>query len=152
MFDEASLAREIATLYPAVYLRLHTRRPSGRKRLTEQTLAVLHHLAWAGPLTIGEMARHLERAQSVISEIVDRLEADGWLERMRDSRDRRRSLVWLTSAGQEVLRQAASVLSEERLERALRRMRPAERRKLLDGLRALVRAADESNSKEGRRP
>jgi hypothetical protein len=34
---------------------------------------VLSHLAVAGPLTVGEAAVHLGRAQSVVSEIVDAL-------------------------------------------------------------------------------
>lgn len=38
---------------------------------------VLRHLAMSGPLTVGEMARHFGRAQSVVSEIVDGLEDKG---------------------------------------------------------------------------
>ena len=48
---------------------------------------------------VSEAAAHLSRAQSVVSEIVDGLEDKGLLARMRDSRDRRRTLVWLTDAG-----------------------------------------------------
>ena len=53
----------------------------------------------AGPLTIGEAALHLERAQSVVSEIVSHLVQQGLLERESDPADRRRTLVWLTPAG-----------------------------------------------------
>jgi len=37
------------------------------------------------------MAKHLSRAQSVVSEIVRHLERDGLLERMRDAKDKRRT-------------------------------------------------------------
>lgn len=62
---------------------------------------MLTHLAVSGPLTVGEAAGHLNRAQSVVSEIVDGLERKALLERERDPADRRHTLVWLTPAGQE---------------------------------------------------
>jgi DNA-binding MarR family transcriptional regulator len=54
---------------------------------------VLEHLALAGPLTVGEAAAHMNRAQSVVSEIVTHLERDGLLERQTDPGDRRRTLI-----------------------------------------------------------
>ena len=100
MQDDASVdtAREFGRLFPAVYLRFH-RRDGKRSDLAAASRSVLEHLTLTGPLTIGEMARHLDRAQSVTSEIVDHLERDHLLERMRDPKDRRRTLVWLTDAG-----------------------------------------------------
>ena len=74
----------------------------------------------AGPLTIGEAASHLRRAQSVVSEIVSHLERQGLLERENDPADRRRTLIWLTPAGQATLRRQREVLSEELLTSALR--------------------------------
>jgi len=64
---------------------------------------VLHHLSLTGPLTVTEAARHLGRAQSVMSEMIDHLEAKGFLARHRDTRDKRRTLVWLTAAGDQFL-------------------------------------------------
>ena len=71
-------AREFAELFPRVYLAFHRR--DEKRELPNASRAVLQHLALTGPLTIGEMAQHLERAQSVVSEIVDHLERDGLLE------------------------------------------------------------------------
>jgi DNA-binding MarR family transcriptional regulator len=62
-------------LFPAVHLRLHRR--DGNRELSGASRAVLMHLAQTGPMTIGECARHLGRAQSVVSEIVDQLERQG---------------------------------------------------------------------------
>src|SRR6266545_526020 len=92
------VAREVSALWPAIYLPLHTRtEPRARRyRPTPESLGVLTHLAASGPLTVTEAARHMRRAQSVMSDIVTRLERRGLLERMRDERDRRRVLVWLT--------------------------------------------------------
>src|SRR5262245_49844303 len=95
------IAEEIARIWPAIYLPLHARtEPRSRQyRPTPESLGVLTHLAAAGPLTVTEAARHMRRAQSVMSDIVTRLERRGLLERMRDERDRRRVLVWLTPRG-----------------------------------------------------
>jgi DNA-binding MarR family transcriptional regulator len=89
------------------------------------------------------MAKHLSRAQSVVSEIVEHLERSGLLERQRDPRDRRRVLVWLTDAGLALLERAREVLSPELLERALSRMSSADRRALLHAMQALLDADEE---------
>jgi DNA-binding MarR family transcriptional regulator len=139
----AEVAREFAALWPAIYLPLHLRTPprARRYRPTRESMAVLTHLSSAGPLTVTEAARHMERAQSVMSEIVSRLEGRGLLERMRDERDQRRVLVWLTRKGLETLAREQRVLDEALVCAAMQRMKARERAHLLGGLRALARAA-----------
>jgi len=132
-------ARRFGELFPAVYLRFH-RRDGKRRELPGASRAVLQHLTLTGPLTVGELAKHLSRAQSVVSEIVEHLERDGWLERMRDPADKRRSLVWLSEAGLAELERDREVLSRDLVARAMARMTSAERRALLRGMTALVRA------------
>jgi DNA-binding MarR family transcriptional regulator len=152
MNAEHAAADELGRLFPAIYLRLHARRDKAGHRPAAQGLAVLQHLALSGPLTVGEAARHFGRAQSVTSEIVERLAAQGLVTRMRDERDRRRVLVWLTTAGHELLARDRQVLSPELARAAVRRMTPAARRALVDGMRALVAAADEVASEKRRSP
>ena len=136
-------AEELGRLFPAIYLRLHARLPQRGHRPPADAMAVLQHLAISGPLTIGEAAKHFDRAQSVVSELVDRLSERALVDRIRDERDRRRVLVWLTPAALELLERDREVLSRELCEAALQRMKPAVRRALLDGMRALVEAADQ---------
>jgi DNA-binding MarR family transcriptional regulator len=135
-------ADAVATLFPEIYRRLHARR-ARRDEPVGHGMAALQHLALTGPLTIGEAAAHFGRAQSVVSELVDRLARRGLVERMRDARDRRRTLVWLTPKARELLERAPQILSAERLADALGSMSSAERRGLVQGMRALVRGADE---------
>jgi DNA-binding MarR family transcriptional regulator len=134
-----------AELFGAVFLRFHRRGPK-RSAWTPQGWAVLHHLEMAGPLTVTEAARHMARAQSVMSEIVNGLERKGLLARLRDARDRRRTLVWLTDEGRRMLATERQVLSPERLERAFRKLGEETRAALLGGLAALIKASQEETS------
>ena len=140
MSSEADQAEEFAELFRAVYMTFH-RRDGPRSQLPGASAGVLEHLALAGPLTIGETASHLRRAQSVVSEIVAHLERHNLLEREADPADRRRTLIWLTAAGHAALRRHREVLSEKLLAGALSRMDPQGTAAMLTGLRALVQSA-----------
>jgi len=134
-----------AELYGEVFLRFHRHGPK-RSVWTPQGWAVLHHLEMAGPLTVTEAARHMDRAQSVMSEIIDGLERKGLLARMRDARDRRRTLVWLTDEGRAAMAEERQILCAERLRSAFARLPEATRAGLLANLRALVAAASPSTT------
>ena len=137
MTDPRAQAERFAELFRAVYLTFH-RRDGPRSQLAGASRAVLEHLALAGPLTVGEAAAHMARAQSVISEIVTHLERQGLLEREDDPADRRRTLIWLTPGGHEALRRDREVLGVDQLARAMARLPPGRADDLTAGLRALV--------------
>jgi DNA-binding MarR family transcriptional regulator len=134
---ERAQAERFAELFRAVYLTFH-RRDGPRSQLAGASRSVLEHLALAGPLTIGEAAAHMDRAQSVISEIVTHLERQGLLEREDDPADRRRTLIWLTPSGQEALRRDREVLGVDHLARTMARLPPGRADDLIAGLRTLV--------------
>ena len=134
-------ARAYLRLFPDVYLRFH-RRDDKRSEMSGASRGVLMHLAQSGPLTVGQCAQHLNRAQSVVSEIIDQLERHGFLARVRDESDRRRTLVWLTDQGRARMIEDQEVLGVDGLERAFAKMKPQQRLMLLEGTRALIQAAD----------
>jgi DNA-binding MarR family transcriptional regulator len=129
-----------AELFGAVFLRFHRRGPK-RSRWTPQGWAVMQHLEMAGPLTVTEAAKHMQRAQSVMSEIINGLERKGLLARMRDARDRRRTLVWLTEKGRAAMATERQVLCFDRLAQAFAKLGKNVRADVLHGLRDLVEAA-----------
>jgi DNA-binding MarR family transcriptional regulator len=141
-------AERFAELFRAVYLTFH-RRDRPRSELPGASRAVLEHLALAGPLTIGEAAAHMRRAQSAISEIVTHLERDGLLEREADPGDRRRTLVWLTPDGHEALRRDRDVLGIDLLARAMARLSAGEADALNAGMRALIESAESDGVRTG---
>ena len=145
---QQSEAQRFAELFRAVYLTFH-RRDGPRGQLAGASRAVLEHLAMAGPLTVGEAAGHLSRAQSVISDIVSHLEGQGLLERESDPADRRRTLIWLTPGGHEALRRDREVLGVDQLARAMARLPPGQADALIAGLRTLVDLAHPADVAHG---
>ena len=137
-------AAEIARLYPAVYRRFHSsHRVVPGAAVTPRMLGVVQHLAASGPLTVGELVVHLNLSKAATTELVDRLEARGLVDRMPDERDRRRVFIWLTDAGRTCATSHPRVLADEALIHALAHMRAEDRVKLVEGLRALLAAGEE---------
>jgi DNA-binding MarR family transcriptional regulator len=132
-------AREFEASFQQSYLRFH-RRDGKRSEVSSASRGLLTHLALSGPLTVGEMSLHLDRAQSVVSELVSRLEHRGLLARERDPANGRRTLVWLTDDGVAFLQRDREVLSVDLLSTAMSQMDPEDRTALLQGLRALIAA------------
>jgi DNA-binding MarR family transcriptional regulator len=153
MTDPTEAAAEIGRLYPAVYRRFHvSHRPVDGGDLTPRMLAVVQHLAASGPLTVGELATHLRLSKAAATELVNRVEERGLIDRLRDDRDRRRVFVWLTDKGRDRASAHAQVLADDELRIAVRRMSPTARTRLISGLRALLAAADRPDEPKEHRP
>lgn len=138
--DTQQFAREFGGLYRELYGLAVRRIPDARDAPSSETLALLMHLAQTGPLTLSELAPHLDRALSTLSAKVAALEAEGLLARQRDAADARRTLIWLSPAGRAALDEALQVLDPQRLARAAGHLEAPARRRLIDGLQALVAA------------
>ena len=136
--DAKVAAERFAAMFPQVYRRFHRRVPHMEYQLTSESLAIVQHLADSGPLTVTEAARHMDRSQAAMGELIARLVDRSLLARMPDERDRRRTLIWLTEAGRQTLETARSVLSAMLLARALKQMSSADRRRLIETVRRLL--------------
>lgn len=151
MSQAEETARLFSRRYGEVFALFHRTLPK-RTPLTPESLGVLEHLRLSGPLTVTEAARHMGRAQSVMSEIIVRLEGKKLLCRLRDQRDHRRVLVWLTPIGEKTLEQEAEILSEERLALAFTHMRSEDQLLLLEKLELLLRLGTRRPSHPGEKP
>ena len=81
-------------------------------------LAALHHLTAAGEsLPLGQLAERLSCVKSNVTQLIDRLEADGFVARVHDPDDRRTIRAAVTAAGRAAYDRANSLLAEH--ERAL---------------------------------
>jgi len=86
--------------------------------LSMAKLAALHQLSQAGDaLPLGQLAERLSCVKSNVTQLVDRLEADGLVSRAADPNDRRSRLAVLTEAGRKAYARGADV--QQRTEREL---------------------------------
>lgn len=91
------------------------------------------------PCRLGELAEALDVAPRSVTSKVDQAEADGWIRRVPDPRDRRATLVELTDAGHDLLDRAARQ-RHEGVRARLDALDVDEQRTLLDLLRRVAAA------------
>lgn len=140
--DPETAAREISRLYGQMWHRFTSpRQPIDGSGLTARMLEVLRHLTGSGPLTVGEMAVHLRIGRATATEMIDRLEAKGLVERMRDQRDQRRVFVWLTKEGRRRIAGMPDRRSPDPFVAAVAALDVKTRRQIVNGLSKLLEAA-----------
>jgi DNA-binding MarR family transcriptional regulator len=136
-------ARQLMTLYPQIYFACHTRHvvdPHSHRLLSRHQASILDHLDEIDPTSVNDLARHMGVTAATMSLAIDRLEHKGYAARARDTADKRRVHVRLTSAGVR-MRQASSVLDRSRVEDLLGRLGEREREAAIHGLTLLAAAA-----------
>src|SRR3954469_2650965 len=102
-------------------------------------LAALHHLTQAGEsLPLGQLADRLACVKSNVTQLIDRLEADGLVSRASDPNDRRSRLAVLTDAGRKAHAKGSEIQrqAEQDLFGSLTVEESATLHRLLDKLKA----------------
>jgi DNA-binding MarR family transcriptional regulator len=112
-------------------------------------MRALFMLCHRGDLTMHEVAGGLGVAMSTATQLADRLERLGLVERRADAADRRVVRLALTESGGSAMAEYAR-MREARIAAAMERLTPAERDEVLHGLRLLERAAREGAPELGR--
>ena len=138
--------------YPQIYFACHTRhirRASTPERLSSADSTLLAHLDERRPVRSTTLARHLGLANSTLSAAIARLAAHGYVMQSRDAADKRAIELRLSRKGAAAM-QASSVLDTARVQRMLQQLNAAERKRALDGLALLARAARESQDPPSR--
>lgn len=74
---------------------------------------VICTVARSEPATVGEISRELNITVGGASKLVDRIESAGYLRRSPNPADGRSSLVQVTAAGRQVVRQAEPAVDDE---------------------------------------
>jgi DNA-binding MarR family transcriptional regulator len=140
--------RLVQVAYPQIYLACHTRhvrRRSSATRLSATDSSLLAHLDGQRAVRPTALARHLGVAASTLSAAIARLATNGYVTQQRDARDGRAIGLLLSEKGMRAM-QDSSVLETARVRKMLDRLKPTERRRALDGLALLARAAKESRA------
>ena len=102
-------------------------------------LSALHRLSEAGEsLPLGQLADRLACVKSNVTQLIDRLEADGLVSRTSDPNDRRSRLAVLTEAGKKAYAKGSEIQrqAEQELFGALTAEETTTLHQLLDKLKA----------------
>lgn len=124
-------ANKFNALYRSIFEKSSRRIRDKREMLSNETIAILNHMANIGPSTLSELCIHLDRAPSTISEIIKHLEQKGFIERQNDETDKRRQFLWLSDCGFEALKQENNVLDENIIKNAFDKMKGKDAETLL---------------------
>jgi DNA-binding MarR family transcriptional regulator len=102
-------------------------------------------LASSGTSTVSQLADRLRIGRSAASLLVDRMVADGLVERTEDSEDRRRTMLRLSRRGEELIARLRQGREERNpLPAWLAKLSDQDLRALVQGLRALAAVAHEA--------
>jgi DNA-binding MarR family transcriptional regulator len=144
-------AERVARLLPEVYRRYHwaNRVQGGDLPVTHRALEVLQHLSASGPLTVGELAVHLGLRRNSVSELLQRLEGKGLVARIRDERDERRVLVWLTEAGRNVVSRIGRPAAPDLIAQTMASLSKEDRELAVRGLELLASVGVTPNTAGG---
>jgi DNA-binding MarR family transcriptional regulator len=103
----------VSLLHTAGSVQAHVESKLGAVGLSLAKLAALSALLDAGEsMPLGQLAGRLACVKSNITQLVDRLEADGFVARQADRRDRRTRLAVLTAAGRKACKEGLRVQRE----------------------------------------
>jgi len=106
-------SRLFAVLRAAASLESHVEARLATIGLSLPKLAALHHLALSGDsLPLGQLAERLSCVKSNVTQLVDRLEADGLVSREPDPNDRRSRLAVITPPGRKLYDQGVRIRQE----------------------------------------
>jgi DNA-binding MarR family transcriptional regulator len=140
---------EVQRLYPQIFVACHTdhvRAASTEWRISSQDASILVHLDRQSGLSPRKLAAHLGVAPSTLSAAIARLAELGYLTSEPSQTDRRQRELRLTARGAEAI-SSTSVLSAERVQALLSKLKPDERKAAVRGLALLAHAARQLNDK-----
>ena len=135
--------RLVQVAYPQIYFACHTRhvrRASTATQLSATDSTLLAHLDEDEAVRATALAKHLGLAASTLSAAIARLAALGYVVQRRDAKDGRAIELLLSVKGAAAM-QASSVLESGRVQKMLRHLTPGERKRALEGLALLAKAA-----------
>ena len=95
---------------------LHSRKLAQRYGLTGPQLIILKELQSLGDVSVGELAKRISLSSGTVTDILERLEKRGLVQRARSNADRRRVLNRITEKGEEILQKAPTLLQERFVE------------------------------------
>ena len=91
---------------------LHSKNLNRRFGLTGPQLVILNEIARHESITVTQLARSISLSQATVTDILNRLGKKGFVERTRDTIDRRRVMIRITPKCNDILAQAPPALQD----------------------------------------
>jgi DNA-binding MarR family transcriptional regulator len=92
---------------------VHSKQLSKLYGLTGPQLVLLKEIAKNEYISVSELAKRASLSQATVTSIIDRLEAKGFVSRIRSEADKRKVILEVTAKAREKLNNKPSVLQEE---------------------------------------
>jgi MarR family 2-MHQ and catechol resistance regulon transcriptional repressor len=139
---DQEIALKLYVVLSRAYLAVerHSQADIARHELSQGEFAILEALYHRGPLLLGEVQRKILVSSGGVTYLVDRLEADGLVERRECPTDRRARYAALTPKGRQLMKRIFPEHAAA-LERAVAGLSGTEKKQAIDLLRKLGRAA-----------
>ena len=120
---------------------LHSKRLVKEFGLTGPQLIILREISVSEEITASDISRAISLSQATVTGVLDRLEKRGYIARQRSEKDRRRTLVRITPAGNHIL-DAAPPLMQESFTDQFEELQAWEQHMILSSLHRLVALMD----------
>jgi len=91
---------------------IHSRYLAKSYGLTGPQLLILRDILAHEETSIGELAKRISLSQATVTNVLDRLENNGYVKRTRSEHDKRKVIVRITTAGKRKLEDNPSLLQE----------------------------------------
>jgi DNA-binding MarR family transcriptional regulator len=122
---------------------LHSRQLMQSHKLTGPQALILKELVRADEPTIGQLARRVSLSPATVTDVINRLERRGLVQRIRSTRDKRQVHVRATGAAGELLADSVPLLQDRFVER-YQQLEEWERTLLLSSLQRVAAMMDAS--------
>jgi MarR family transcriptional regulator, 2-MHQ and catechol-resistance regulon repressor len=139
---DQELALKLYVVLSRAYLAVerHSAADIARHELSAGEFAIMEALYHKGPLLLGEVQRKILVSSGGVTYLVDRLQAEGLVERRECEDDRRARYAALTRKGEQLMRRIFPDHAQA-LQRSVAGLSTAEKKQAIELLRKLGRAA-----------
>jgi DNA-binding MarR family transcriptional regulator len=139
MTNEADITEKILIALRRVIRAVdqHSRQLVQSHGLTGPQALLLNEIVRSKSLTGSELAKRVSLSQATVTDVVKRLESRGFLERIRDTDDKRKMILHASEQGETLVKQSVPLL-QERFQGRLSELKEWEQNLLLSSLQRIA--------------
>ncbi|MBD3267333.1 MarR family transcriptional regulator [bacterium] len=139
MTSGRSLSEEVFVVLRRInrVIDVNSRQLVSRYGLTSPQLLILKELSHSNEFSVGTLAKNVNLSNGTVTDILDRMEKRGFVQRTRSTTDKRRVYVKITDMGLGILKQTPSLL-QEKFKKEFEKLEDWEKHLLLSSLQRIA--------------